>query len=159
MDGKRVCDWTFKKTDTAKTFLVKSPVVTESETIVIEQSLLFQRLLSCAERLENSQQESFEFELCSFAPSLFDMKVFFLESKKSDLAKYFPDHFVSNESFDQLQDECLFVIDGSALLYCVFWPRPSQYSQILDRYVHYVRSNYNNAVVVFAMATKHLQKI
>ena len=149
MDRVAVCNWTFKKTDTVKTFLIKSPVVTDSETIVIEQSLLFQRLLSCADRLESSQKESFEFELCSFAPSLFDMKGFFLESKKSDLANYVFEHFASSASSSTVQDQSLFVIDGGALLFRVFWPRPSRYGQILDSYVEYVKSNYSDAVVVF----------
>ena len=52
-------------------------------------------------------------------------------------------------SMNDISKNCIFVIDGSALLHRVCWRKVMIFLEIGKLYATYVRKHYNDAIVVF----------
>ena len=52
-------------------------------------------------------------------------------------------------SIGEMKDECMFVVDGGALLHRVCWIKGMSFSEIGKLYVEYIRKHYRKATVVF----------
>ena len=150
MDGKVVSNAKFSKSMTVANLLTKSAVIIDNEPVCVDQMLLFQRLLMLADRLQTDQTQSFKYELCTFPPSLFDSKGFFYESRKHELSDFlWKKHAQNDPRHLEPVGECMFVIDGGALLYHIDWQKSKIFGNLFERYVTHIRSNYGNAIIVF----------
>ncbi|EDO33944.1 predicted protein [Nematostella vectensis] len=91
----------------------------------------------------------FEYEMCSFPPSLFDSSLLLRKAKKPVLADAIwvrtKDHQTSQPPARPIH--C--VLDGGSLLHRIPWPRNETYDNIIASYVRYVDQRYNQATVVF----------
>ncbi|KAH3712649.1 hypothetical protein DPMN_072402 [Dreissena polymorpha] len=83
---KTVLEYSFKRTSQAVTLSSKSKVKVNGETVHIDPQLLFQRLTAAADRLYDSQEEIFKYELCSFPSSLFESSGLLKQADKPSLA-------------------------------------------------------------------------
>ena len=52
-------------------------------------------------------------------------------------------------SMNDISKNCIFVIDGGALLHCVCWKKVMTFSEMGKLYPTYVRKHYSDAIVVF----------
>ena len=54
-----------------------------------------------------------------------------------------------NDSSNIVSSESVYVLDGGALLHCVFW-NGGMYMDIIQQYRSYVQRRYNNCSIIFA---------
>ena len=85
MEGKTPVDFSFKRSDQAVTLGSKNLVKVDWESIQIDPQLLFQRLIVAANATD--LKTALSFELCTFAPALFQSTGVLLEATKSTLAE------------------------------------------------------------------------
>ena len=57
-------------------------------------------------------------------------------------------------SMNDISKNCIFVIDGGALLHRVCWRKGMTFSEIGKLYATYVRKRYNDAIVVTTMSLR-----
>ena len=152
MCGVTAQTWSFKKSMTAKTLSSRAVFTIESETIHIDQQLLFQRLILISERKSSCDvSHLFSHELCIFPPALFDSRGLMLPAQKSALADHLWDNYMATgENVHQtLPTVVKFVIDGGALLHRLTWQRGVTYKEIISMYGSYLKKKYSSAIVVF----------
>ena len=75
MEEQEVNEYTFPVSHKAKTLAARPEVIIGGQKVTVDSQLLFQRL-----------SVAFGFELCSYAPSLFDPRLFMRNGNKSELA-------------------------------------------------------------------------
>ena len=69
--GKAATEYSFTKSNHAITFSAKSSIKVVGENIQVDPQLLFQRLIIASQSLED-RSAIFNYEPCSYPPSLFD---------------------------------------------------------------------------------------
>ena len=87
------------------------------------------------------------FELCTFAPALFQSVGILLEATKSILSESIW-KMVRCQQTDQPK-YIQYVLDGGALLHKIPWLKGLTYSDILKSYRNYVLNKYGEAIIVF----------
>ena len=85
MTDKNVSEHSFRKKDQIITMGDRSCVKIKNEVVQIDTQLLFQRLITAGRRLENLDI-IFQYELCSFPPSMFENKHSHRRAQKATLA-------------------------------------------------------------------------
>ena len=145
MEGKTPADFSFKRSDQAVTLGTKNSVKVDGESIQIDPQLLFQRLIVAANATD--LKTALSFELCTFAPALFQLTGVLLEATKSTLAESIY-KMVQCQQTD-IPKDVQYVLDGGDLLHKIPWVKGSTYSEILKSYRNYVLSKYGEAIVVF----------
>ena len=160
MNGKVIDRFSFKKDSASKTLASKTAVKIDGDVIVIDQQLMFQRLLFVANRETNrkidrevdreaEREALFIYEMCSYPPSLFTSQGILLEADKPSLMTYLWDTYITERPTSMPLHDMQVVLDGGALLHKISWPKSATYRSIFDMYVHYVLRKYKNAIVVF----------
>jgi hypothetical protein len=87
MEEQEVNEYTFPVSHKAKTLAARPEVIIGGQKVTVEPQLLFQRLsVTTSTQTYKAKQEAFGFELCSYAPSLFDPRLFMRNGNKSELA-------------------------------------------------------------------------
>ena len=84
MEGKCVGNYTFKKKAQVRNFASIHYVTIEGEKIQIDPKLLFQRLVMVG-MASDDFNTLFDYELCSYPPSLFDNNILMRLGKKYDM--------------------------------------------------------------------------
>ena len=107
--------------------------------------LLFQCLIVAANATD--LKTALSFELCTFAPALFQSTGVLLEATKSTLAESIWKRVQCQQT--DIPKEVQYVLDGGDLLHKIPWVKGSTYSDILKSYRNYVLSKYAEASVVF----------
>ena len=154
MEGHTAADLVLRKKDQVKTLGAKKSVKVDGCPVTIDPQLLFQRFITAANSTYEDIKELFRYELCSFPSSLFESPDFLRQPNKASLADelwkflsasgYVPDDSSGPKDVQ-------FVIDGGSLLQRLQWrwKRGNTFQTIIGAYVHFVRSHYPRALVVF----------
>ena len=145
--GKAAAEYSFTKSNQAITFSAKSSIKVDGEKIQVDPQLLFQRLIIASQSLED-RSAIFNYELCSYPPSLFDSSLMLLKLQKPALADTIWAKLPSDATGPE--GEVQYVLDVGALFHQIPWPRGfPKYRQICDIYCQYVTGTYCAAVVIF----------
>ena len=116
----------------AITLAQKTAVKVHDDTIVIDPTLLFQRLIKVAETT-GSLADYFSFELTNIRTALFDTSGLMRLAKKSVLAQYTGSLPESIQV--QLPQQAQYVIDCGSLLHKLPRLRGSTFKQLLEMYL------------------------
>ena len=150
MVGKKVKDYSFKKSQQVVTLNDKSSVKVNGEVVPVDPQLLFQRLTTAANRYVSDISEVFKYELSSIPSSLFDNSGFMREPQKSALAQAILSHgdCTLDENY-QPEGNIHHVVDGGSLLQPIPWEKGSTFGAICDKYFEYLSQKFTNTTVVF----------
>ncbi|CAC5408276.1 unnamed protein product [Mytilus coruscus] len=85
MAGKNILDYNFNKSNHAINLSLKSAIKVGGESVQVDPQILVQRLITVSNDLFEDRSGIFEYELCSFPPSIFDASGFPRETHKSTL--------------------------------------------------------------------------
>ena len=72
MIGKQVDKYTFKRKDQTERLTISNAMKVNEETVSIDPQLLFQRLITVADRCDEDILTIFKYELSTYPSSLFD---------------------------------------------------------------------------------------
>ena len=113
MVGQSVLGFTFRKKNQAVTLDSRSSVKIDDELVQIDPQLLFQRLIITGTQT-GELAETFQYELCSYPPALFEGKGILLVPNKHILAKA-----ILNKAHQDGRGptDHAYVIDGGALVH------------------------------------------
>ena len=147
IDNVKLPDAKIKKRDKLKplAFLKNSVKISEKSSIYINPTMLFTRLAAIAQR-EDDVESYFEFELATFPLSLFKDGLM-RKPNKSSLCNVLLSE--DNLSLIKTIPNCVYTVDGGALLHRVHWVKSMTFEEIGKTYVDYVKRNYGFAHVVF----------
>ena len=151
MFGKKVCNYTFQKKDTAITMESKSKIQIDAEDVHIDPQLLFQRLVIIGTQ-KDKLNEAFRHELCGFPAALFERRDVLLKATKPVLANAIWElaPAISDEDQEQLESSHIkHVIDRGALLHRILWENGQTYDATCQRYATYVMRKYKQPTVIF----------
>ena len=115
---------------------------------MIDPQLLFQRLVTVGTR-HDDLESTFQHELCSYPPALFECRDVVLMATKSVLADALWAKLPSDASGPSDDEPLQYVLDDGALIHRIPWDRGVTYGSICQKYTSYVARRYGNAVVVF----------
>ena len=151
MEGKTVKEYSFKHSQQAVTMAAtsKNAIIIDSDVVVVDHQLLFQRLISAAENFGLKRSELFRYELSSFPTALFESPTFLRQANKADLAdEIWKTAAEGMPEFSELETH-QYVLDGGALLHLIPWQRGVTFATILKSYADNVKRTYGNPVIVF----------
>ena len=169
MEEQEVNEYNFPVSRKAKTLAARPEVIIGGQKVTVDPQLLFQRLsVATSTQTYKAKQEAFGFELCSYAPSLFDPRLFMRNGNKSELADalwklaardnvqvanasvYTRKNGSSNGATEH-SIKIRHVIDGGSLLHRIPWSKENMTCrQLLNIYVQYVLQVYGkDSIVVF----------
>ena len=115
MIGKNALEITFNRKHQVVTMATKTAVKINGETIQVDPSLLFQRLVKVAEATPTLLASAFCFKLSNIPTSLFDTSGLPRQANKAALAQFI--WSTSKQTNSQLPQDVFFVIDGGSLLH------------------------------------------
>ena len=145
MAQQKVLQHCFTKKDQAVT-LSTSAVKINNETIQIDPQLLFQRLIT-GETRNDQLEEIFQFELCSYPPTIFEARYVMRPANKPALADaiwvLMPKDVVEPTGQSQ------YVLDGGSLVHRIPWQRGTTYNDTRRQYTNYVTRRYGHTIIVF----------
>ena len=147
----------FKRANCAITLVnLQKSISIQDESIYIQPTGLFARLLALVERSESSIEDQFDYELTQEPTSLFNNQ-FMRKPNKSNLAKIVTQNASSFETIPSSK----VVIDGGALLHRVHWRKGMTYNGIVQQCSEYLISKYglNAPLSLMAMTMVLLLKI
>ena len=113
----------------------------------MDPQLLFQILSFVATGGQYDNPKSFfKFEMCSYPPASFDSSLLSRKANKPVLADaiWTP---TKNEQTNKCTGKVHYVLDGSALLHRILWPRDPTKTEILSLHVQHVTQRYSQATV------------
>ena len=116
MAGHNVLQYSFRKKMQAINLTHKNIVKIASENVQIDPQLLFQRLVIAGERTENLS-ELLKYELCSYAPALFENPMSLHYANKAVLADALCEKVGDIASCELPRKDLQYVLDGGALLH------------------------------------------
>jgi hypothetical protein len=150
MIGKSVSEFTFKKKDTVVQMNDKAGVRIDGETVKIDHQLLFQRLVSAANRTEETElPQLFSYELCTHPPALFETPRLMRAADKPALANAMKSKDNPGLQPNRKENDKSHVIDGGMLLQWIPWESGRTYGELCESYIQFVQSNFCSAIVVF----------
>ena len=114
--------------------------------VYVNTTFLFTRLAAVAKR-EKDEEQYFDHELTTEPMALFKNGLMRKPDKPALRKALLKEEDVI--SIDKMRDECMFVVDGGALLHRVCWIKGMSFSEIGKLYVDYTRKHYGEATVVF----------
>ena len=145
MVGKKVTEHSFKRKDQVITLESKSSVNTGSDEVSVDPLLLFQRLVTAGTN-SGELSEVLAYELCSYAPSLFEGNGVLLSSNKASLADALWN--MTSCEVAHLPEDVQYVLDGGALLHRVPWISGDTYTILCNRYIQYISARYGSPVTI-----------
>ena len=139
LDDKRYGEISLKRSEQATTFTaMRKPLKVESENIRMSAGELYQRLLASACVNGPPQQSIFAHELATVAPALFHDDGSMRKSQKSQLAKHLVQ--MNPEVCTNVYNKSLTkVIDGSALIHQIPWPKVGTIGNVCELLVSAVQ--------------------
>ena len=131
LTGKNAYEYSFRKKDQVVTLACKTAVRLNDGDVQVDLQLMFQRLSIVAAATTGgfeSPQQLFEYEMCGFPASLFDVSLLPLKANKPVLADAIWSTTKESQTANDPGRSAYFVIDGGALLHRVVWPRGLTYN-------------------------------
>ncbi len=99
MESKEIFSYTIKRSEKCKTMGSKSAVkVDDSSDISIDSTLLFQRLLVLANSSKMTLTDCIDYELCSYAPALFESPKMLCKANTPEIRKALSEYITSKLS-------------------------------------------------------------
>ena len=145
IDNKSYTKISFKRNDQVRTLeSIRKGIRIADDTIHIDPMLLFSRLFIQVERSENIQF-LFAYELAPIPTALFK-DYMMRKGKKSSLSSFLKDG-VTPAEISEMRD-ARFVIDGGALLHCVYRKSDFSFMDVVYQYVVYIKNNFGDACTV-----------
>ena len=129
------------------TFVIALYVSVQDERIETDPHQLYQQLL-VAGMGSTDLSNLLQYELCSFPPSLFDLKLLMSSGDKSELQKGVIKS-VPQCAIEEHPPDVVFILDGGTLLQRLPWPKGATYGELCHSYIHYVQRHYKKVLVVF----------
>ena len=148
LDNLKILECTIKRKDQVKPIIaLQNTVKVDKESIPVEPTVLFNRLVAIAQREQEDVVKLFKFELTQEPMSLFKHGLM-RKPDKSSLRKAI---MKDNEALkkDHLPANSFFVVDGGALLHRVRWMKKLTVEKVAEAYFHYVRKHYNTCIFFF----------
>jgi hypothetical protein len=137
MVGQSLDDYVFRRKDQAVPLSDNSSVKIDDETVSIDPQLLFQRLITVADRSDEDIASIFKFELSTNPSSLFDNSGLPRAAQKSQLADAIWKLGYCGSDQDVEEDRLSYVVDGGSLIQKIPWPKNSTFRIICEHYYHY----------------------
>ena len=126
--------------------MLQPSVEVNNETIQVNPTILFQRLIVLIERSED-MTSYFEYEL-TLEPTALFKDGFMRKPNKASLGKALAKNSCTTHS--ALAEKSKYVLDGGALLHRVTWNIPSTYNDVIKQYCLYIERKYGkDTLVVF----------
>ena len=134
MEHQSIFKFSFKRSDKVKN--LSTDAVSTKNDIIIDPSLLFQRFLVVSNSTPIKINEVVKFELCSYAPAIFESLEVLRKANKPQITEEIvkmisksngPEH-IANNSRQQIDQ---YVLDGGSLLHRVKWLKNVPYIKIL----------------------------
>ena len=149
LDNLTITECSIKRKDQIKPMLaLQDQIKVGKESIIVNPTLLFTRLVAIAQRDKEDIEDYFAFELTQEPMSLFKHGLMRKPDKPSLRKVVMPD----NEALgrDKLPSDPVFVIDGGALLHRLReWSKDSTFDELCQAYCRYVRRHYKSCIIVF----------
>ena len=147
MEAKDIDKYVFRRKEKAVTMAEKSSVVINSERVMVDPALIFQRLAAVASNSGSDLNEVLSFELCTFPPSLFSSFEVMRTADKASLtnAPMKTEGLKGRMTLPSSQR----VLDSGWLVHKIPWTAVSTYSEVAGSYVDYVTRHFGQAAVVF----------
>ena len=147
MVGKKLAELTLKRS--AKILplsAITSTIKVRGEAVVIDQQQMLNRVLAVLQS-GSELEHFFQYEFVNYAPSLFN-NFATRKTVKSALAQSLD---LDKHIITEYASPSATIIDGGQLLHVVVWPTPLTYETVIDLYVNYVVSHYNQGrtIVIF----------
>jgi len=149
MKGHSVEEYVYKRKCQAVQLSDTGSVKINNEIVSIDPQLLFQRLITVANRCEEDIAHTFKYELCSYPSSLFDSTGLPRAPQKSQLADAIWKLVDGTTHQEVDSDQRMYVIDGGSLLQKIPWQKDGTFGSICDQYYQYLFQKYSNTTVVF----------
>jgi len=148
MKDKNVDVYTFRRADQVVRMNVKSTLKVDDELIEFDPQLLFQRLITVADRNMPNMPDIFKYELCQVPSSMFDKSGLLREANKPNLSEAIWN--MGDCQANTFPQSPTYVLDGGSLLQRVPWKKNSTFQQICQQYLRSIQQHYGNrAKVVF----------
>ena len=147
MSGQVVSDFVFRRKEQAIQMTTKQSPSGDCKRL--DPTLLFQRFIMIAKRINLTETEYFQHELCSYPASLFDSSCMLRTANKPELAKAIAQACNLEKHSFPLPEGTRYILNGGALLHRIPWTKNERYLEILDHYATYVTGKYPSATIVF----------
>ena len=147
MEAKDIDKYVFRRMEKAVTMAERSSVVIDSERVMVDPALIFQRLAAVASTSGSDLNEVLSFELCSFPPSLFSSFEVMRTADKASLTNALMK--IKGLDGPVTLPTSQRVLDGGWLVQKIPWTAGSTYSEVAGSYVDYVTRHFGQAAVVF----------
>ena len=147
MTGQKIGDYKFQKKNQVTLINIKH-VETVKNNQMIDQQLLFQRILIVAKRSTHDISSIFNYELSVYRTAMFETSGIFRKANKPALADAILKSITMSDTLPT-ENFVQYVINGGSLLHQIPWKRGMKYSEIFKLYTEYIRKKYNSAIVVF----------
>ena len=148
MVGQPVEEYVHKRKDQAVPLSDGTSVKINDDTVSIDPQLLFQRLITVADRCDEDISTIFKYELSPNPSALFDNTGLPRVAQKSQLADAMwklgdcgPDLEI------QTTESVSYVIDGGSLLQKIPWQKNGTFGTICEQYYQYLSQKYSNTSV------------
>ena len=147
MTGQKIGEYKFQKKNQVTLINIKH-VETVKNNQMIDQQLLFQRLLIVAKGSTHDISSIFNYELSVYPTAMFETSGIFRKANKPALADAILKSITMSDTLPT-ENSVQYVIVGGSLLHQIPWKRGMKYSEIFKLYTEYIRKKYNSAIVVF----------
>ena len=149
MDGNTLLDAKIRRKGQMKALdALQNTIKIDEVKVYVNSTVLFTRLAAVAKR-EEHEENFFQYELTTESMSSFKHRIM-RKPDKPALRKALVDESaaISLEA-KSIKDCYSCVLDGGALLHRVCWVKGSNFKQVVDSYVSFVRTHYGTAYIVF----------
>lgn len=153
MEAKDIDKYVFRRKEKAVNMAEKSSVVINSERVMVDPALIFQRLAAVASNSGSDLNEVLSFELCTFPPSLFSSFEVMRTADKASLTNV-PMKTEGLKGRMTLPSSQR-VLDSGWLVHKIPWTAVSTYSEMAGSYVDYVTRHFGQAAVVLTLTLIH----
>ena len=137
MTGQKIGEYKFQKKNQVTLINIKH-VETVKNNQMIDQQLLFQRLLIVAKGFTHDISSIFNYELSVYPTAMFETPGIFRKANKSALADAILKSITMSDTLPT-ENSVQYVIDGGSLQHQIPWKRGMKYSEIFKLYTEYIR--------------------
>ncbi len=146
MNGKTVSEFIPRKADQV-VLMSSNSSGKEDKNRLVDPALMFQRLVSVAERSEKEESCYFKYELCAYPTSWFDGNGLLRNADKAELQKA----IVTMTTYDPINSITTnarithsFVLDGLAIINRIPWSKNETYASIFATIWKYIKTKYGD---------------
>ena len=150
MDGKTVLDAKIGRKDQMKALdALQNTIKIDEVKVYVNSTVLFTRVATVAKR-EEDEENFFQYELTTEeSMSLFKDQMIRKPDKPALRKALVDESEAISLKAKSIKDCYSCVLDGGVLLHRVCWVKGSNFKQVVDSYVSFVRTHYGTAYIIF----------